>query len=605
MKYDVKKCFKILAKAATTTTDLDEENELRNWAIDHNINNAAIDDLLKILKRKSLPHLPLSAKTFLGVKYNYEIKSVTNEDGEVIYEHAYFGLEENLKRTINPLLHEDGKIQLHINVDGMSVYKSNNIQFWPILAKVHSDIDVYEPFVVGILVSDGKPHNPKKFLKEFVRDINRLHKSGLQLNEKELRVSIKCFICDTPARCFLKYTKGHGGYGACERCDDPGIRLEGRLTYPDCNSKERKDESFRARVDSEHHTGFSPLLKIKPKINMITMFILDYMHLACNGVMLKLLWEFWINGKRQFKLGEKAVKEMSRRLAHLKKYIPLEFQRKIRTVKCANKWKATELRFFLLYCGPLILKYLIRTILYKHFLLLHAAFRILCSDLFRIKAWLAKIYLRKFVKAMSILYGPQTIIMNIHNLLHVADDAVNMGCNLSKISAFPFENCLGKMRKSVRTPNKPLPQACRRIEEKQNFQNRVPAIPDEVTIVSSKCTKDYVLIQKLKIKNLFTITTKRPDNCIITNEGHILFVTKIFYKKNYSNDVHVTGIFLKKFKDVFNYPVKSRKIGIWQICKTDKELTIPVNSIKNKLVFLSLNFSPGKHDKHFVIPFLH
>lgn len=200
----------------------------------------------------------------------------------------------------------------------------------------------------------------------------------------------------------------------------------------------RTDESFK-RMDSEHHTVVSPLLKIIPKINMVTDFLLDIMHLGCNGVMLKLLWENWIKGKRTVRLSNKQQKEVTRRLLMLKSCIPLEFQRKPRSLKFAAKWKAMELRFFLLYCGILILQDLLKTNLYKHFLLFHVAFRISCSDDYKTEVQLAKDCLLKFFKAMRFLYGKQALIMNVHNMIHVADDVVNMGCNLSKISAFPFE----------------------------------------------------------------------------------------------------------------------------------------------------------------------
>ena len=40
---------------------------------------------------------------------------------------------------------------------------------------------------------------------------------------------------------------------------------------------------------------------------------------------------------------------------------------------------------------------------------------------------------------------------------------------LDKFNAFPFENYLGAIKKMLRTPNKPLIQLCRHLEEKQTF----------------------------------------------------------------------------------------------------------------------------------------
>ena len=39
---------------------------------------------------------------------------------------------------------------------------------------------------------------------------------------KTITVSIKCFVCDAPARSFLKCVVNHTGYSSCERCEIKG-----------------------------------------------------------------------------------------------------------------------------------------------------------------------------------------------------------------------------------------------------------------------------------------------------------------------------------------------------------------------------------------------
>ena len=119
------------------------------------------------------------------------------------------------------------------------------------------------------------------------------------------------------------------------------------------------------------------------------------------------------------------------------------------------KFKATELRFFLLYSGPILLKGLLREDLYKHFLFFHTACRILSSKNVCLKyADQAKQYLRSFVIAMPDFYGLNSQVMNAHHLLHPADDVKFMKCSLSFITAFPFENMLGKIQKYLRIPRR-------------------------------------------------------------------------------------------------------------------------------------------------------
>jgi len=63
----------------------------------------------------------------------------------------------------------------------------------------------------------------------------------LYLINRQFYVSIKAFICDRPARAFLKCIIGHGGYFACERCPVQGKRKYGRTIYPITNNELRTD----------------------------------------------------------------------------------------------------------------------------------------------------------------------------------------------------------------------------------------------------------------------------------------------------------------------------------------------------------------------------
>ena len=49
------------------------------------------------------------------------------------------------------------------------------------------------------------------------------------------------------------------------------------------------------------------------------------------------------------------------------------------------------------------------------------------------------------------------LVYNVHGLVQLAEDASRFGC-LDNISAFPFENFLGKLKRMVRKPSFPLEQ---------------------------------------------------------------------------------------------------------------------------------------------------
>ena len=61
-------------------------------------------------------------------------------------------------------------------------------------------------------------------------------------------------------------------------------------------------------------------------------------------------------------------------------YIPSEFARKPRSLAEVKSWKATELRQFLLYTGPVILKDVINSNISQHFLALSISMTIYLTD---------------------------------------------------------------------------------------------------------------------------------------------------------------------------------------------------------------------------------
>ncbi|KAI2646179.1 tRNA(Ile)-lysidine synthase [Labeo rohita] len=109
------------------------------------------------------------------------------------------------------------------------------------------------------------------------------------------------------------------------------------------------DLSFAERADEDHHHDgpheFSGL-----DVGMVTRFPLDYMHLACLGVMRKLL-QFWLRGPLKFRLSFGCVDRISQSLSQMRAYIPADFARKPRSLRELDRWKDTELKQFPLYTG--------------------------------------------------------------------------------------------------------------------------------------------------------------------------------------------------------------------------------------------------------------
>lgn len=65
---------------------------------------------------------------------------------------------------------------------------------------------------------------------------------GIRVNGKLYGVKHHSFICDSPARAYLKAIKGHTAYFGCEKCIFKGKHDGKRVTFPDVNALLHTDE---------------------------------------------------------------------------------------------------------------------------------------------------------------------------------------------------------------------------------------------------------------------------------------------------------------------------------------------------------------------------
>ena len=77
----------------------------------------------------------------------------------------------------------------------------------------------------------------------------------------------------------------------------------------------------------------------------------------------------------------------------------------------------------------------------------------------------AKSLLKYYVSGVVAIYGRTYTSYNVHNLIHLADEVVNLNVDLNEISAFPFENYMQVIKKFVRSCNNPTAQIGKRVHE--------------------------------------------------------------------------------------------------------------------------------------------
>jgi hypothetical protein len=206
---------------------------------------------------------------------------------------------------------------------------------------------------------------------------------------------------------------------------------------------------------------------------------------------------------------------------------------------------------------------------------------------------------------MPYLYGPQSQVINVHNLLHVADDVINFNCSLSRISCFPFESTLGQIKRVIRTSNKPVAQVCRRLYEQHVTMDK------NTHTINNKILKRIVQDNKIYIQkilwNRLTITTKRQDNMVLLNNGTIMEISFMYSNErdtSHSNIV-IEGKIWTETKLLYKYPCKSSLINMWRLPTVSHVTdTYSLTYVSNKLVRLELPIKLRKQNI-FVISLLH
>ncbi len=325
----------------------------------------------------------------------------------------------------------------------------------------------------------AKPNSVEEYLSDFLQELQQLQQDGIVHGGKALQLSVKAFICDAPARAFLKCIKNHNSYHSCERCTIRGT-YDGRVVLgaKEQGAVPRTEDGFHQWVYKNHQVQISPLTVAG--ISCIHGFALDYMHLVCLGVVRRML-HFMKQGPNTCKLSFQQRSRISDHLKSLNGKLPREFARQPRGLQELDRWKATELRQFLLYSGPVVLREVLAPTFYKHFLALTVIMSILLNsdDVLRNEyLGYARDLTVYFVEKSEEFYGKTFAVYNVHSLTHLPDDVKHFQCSLNNVSSFPFENYLQTLKKNGQAKSKSYCPGCqtlnraREVNETQTCSQR-------------------------------------------------------------------------------------------------------------------------------------
>lgn len=312
-------------------------------------------------------------------------------------------------------------------------------------------------------------------------------------------------------------------------------------------------------------------------------------------------------GEKTYRLRPASIENLTEDLLCIRQFIPVENNRRPRSIKEVERWKATEFRLFLLYVGPIIMQIYLGAEYAHHFCTLHIAIRILChrKDCIRNNSYAAEL-LAYFVKNMRTLYGNENMVYNVHNLLHLTDDVKRYG-SLDTFSAFPFENHMRVIKKLIRKAENPLAQLHNRISERScanitnNMQSKkcesadIPLLvrPDNKRLPQN-CIKSH---KQMNFKN-FVLKTDYANNVCYLKDGSVFSIKHIGYKNN------VAVVLGKKYclEPSPIYPFDSGHMKIFIGKKENNIQLIPGTDIHVKDVKA---FRIIVDDVHYIMPILH
>lgn len=177
--------------------------KLKKWAVGNNIRHVALKGLMHIINEflNEIPStsqliLPTDPRTLLSTPSNLNITSL--QEGE----YWHHGLKNSLLKMF-PNLSQAITISLIVNFDGLPVFASSKKEFWPILAKI-AEMPDEQPMVIGIYSGKSKPSSIEAYLSPFVDEIKELMVNRFTINSNTINIQIRCFVCDSPARAFVK-----------------------------------------------------------------------------------------------------------------------------------------------------------------------------------------------------------------------------------------------------------------------------------------------------------------------------------------------------------------------------------------------------------------
>ena len=446
-------------------------------------NGGCLKDLTKKHSLAYFVEIPIvqQLKTFFSrptfhddLQYRFKRKKKCRDNIEDVYDGKLYK-----ELSANGLLSCKDNISFLMNTDGVPVFKSSKVSIWP-LYFIINELDYNKRIARENMLFAGLWFGEKKpamwtFLRPYMSALKELE-CGVEF-ESPTRGRFVCksvllaCTCDLPARCLVCNSMQYNGEYGCWKCLQSGKTVKtgprgharafpfnqedikgpirtNTLVLQHAKEAMQQQLTGKSRYVVKGVKGFS-WLSILQHHDIVRGTAIDYMHGVLLGVQ-KLLLNLWFSSshsKKEFSL-YKLISVVDQRLKNISP--TLDITRLPRSISEHLKyWKANELRSFLLYYGlPVLYGLLPDEYLENYFYFVRAIYLLLQDTISEAQLAIAEQLIVEFCRGFRELYEERYETLNVHQLLHLADNVRDLG-PLYTHSCFSFEDKNGFILKLI------------------------------------------------------------------------------------------------------------------------------------------------------------
>lgn len=171
---------------------------LRKWAVQHGISHVALRDVMNLISARIGDNiLPRDPRTLLETPQIVRTMSIGDDA-----EYWHHGLENCLKRLFWNIAGPK-TISVNINMDGLPMFNSSRVEFWPILFNI-TEMPHVPAMPIGIFCGTAKCIDLDAFLMPFADEMKNAMDHGIYINSHKITVRLRSIVCDSPARAYVK-----------------------------------------------------------------------------------------------------------------------------------------------------------------------------------------------------------------------------------------------------------------------------------------------------------------------------------------------------------------------------------------------------------------